>query len=118
MNADKIIQFFSQKLTLEEKLLCLVPIIGFYIDLCVTFIATGTSTRLLVLEYNTGLKTAVESGPVDLFIFVAIASIIIFLAFTFIMYLSKYAKLNILFMYALVFTYFGLRINGALSWVY
>jgi hypothetical protein len=112
-----IVRFLSQKLTSEEKTLCLVPVLGMYVDLIITFIASGNPTSLLALEFNIGLKQAITSGPTELFIYVLECSLTIFLLFTLIIYILKFIKINIKVGYAIIFVYYGMRVNGALSWL-
>lgn len=109
----------KRKLSLdnEEKILCLVPVFGFYIDIIVTFFMAGSSDILLLYEKNNNLKNAVSSGVWGVFNFNIKSSILIFIFFLCCMYFIKLMKLDKKFMYIGVFTFFGYRIFGASTWV-
>jgi hypothetical protein len=104
-------------LNTEEKVLVIVPVIGMYIDMIFTIFLSQQVSQVLLYELNTLFKNWLLVGEVGLFFFLISASFALFISWSFLIHIMKFFGFNIKYMYALVFIYFGIRINGAWSWI-
>lgn len=102
------------KLTTEEKILCLIPVIGAYIDIFTTFFIAGDPSTILAFEMNALLKASIISN-FAIFYYMIITPF--FILFTFLICIVKLSKRTHELQYIISFSYFGLRISGGSTWL-
>lgn len=107
---------FEVRLTTEEKILCLIPVIGAYIDIFVTFWIAGEPSVLLLLEMNALLKSSLISN-FAVFYYMVLVPFTILILFTCLISVSKLSKHSHELQYAISFAYFGYRIAGGSTWL-
>jgi hypothetical protein len=110
------INFKISHFTLEEKLLCFVPIIGLWVDLFTTTYVTKDASSLLIYEANTYIKDSVALGELAFFKYLMWVQLVLFIAAWATILICKRFDMDTKYIYALAFYYFGIRGDGALSW--
>lgn len=108
---------FVDDFTDEEKILCLVAPVAFYIDILSTFLHAKTYTTLMVYEMNTLLKDVASIGVSAIFKYMCFVPTILFLASVIVVIITKYYKMDRVYIYAIMFMYLGFRLDGAASWI-